>query len=450
MTDTTARPSWGASHRLADRVLATLERFLHVEAVSGGVLIVAALLALVLANSPAAGTYDAFWHAPITLSIGSFSATETVHFFVNEGLMTLFFLVAGLEIRRELHEGALANPRVATLPIVAAFGGVVAPALIYLAFNSATAFRGGWAVPIATDIAFAIGVLALLGPSIPRGVRVLLLALAIIDDVIAVVVIAAVFPMELNVVGAVIAVCAVGVVLLLQRIGIRSAFVYVGPGAVLWYGLWRLGVHPTLAGVLLGLLTPVMPLADRQSTFVVRLEEIVSRLRGQRVRTEELVDSFRRIQHEQRDLIPPVVTVQTALHPWVAYGVLPLFAFANAGVPIVDTALAGDAPHSVALGVTLGLLFGKPLGVLSLVAVAQRLGLCAVPADIGRKGLGLVAVLAGIGFTMAIFIANLAFESQAALDTAKLAVLVASSASALSAVVLGWIWFGDSAAIGKD
>jgi NhaA family Na+:H+ antiporter len=356
--------------------------------------------------------------------------------------MTLFFLVAGLEIRRELHEGALADRRVATLPLVAALGGVIAPALIYLAFNFSAEVRGGWAVPIATDIAFAIGVLALLGRSIPRGVRVLLLALAIIDDVIAVVVIAVAFSAELNVAGALVAACAVGIVLLLQRLGIRSAFVYVVPGAALWYGLWQLGVHPTLAGVLLGLLTPVVPLADRQSGFLVRLEEVVSRLRGQPVRTDELADSFRRIQHEQRDLIPPVVTVQTALHPWVAYGVLPLFAFANAGVPIADTAFASDAPLGVALGVTLGLLLGKPLGVLALVGVAHRLGVCTVPADIGRKGLGLVAVLAGIGFTMAIFIANLAFEAPALLDTAKLAVLAASCASAVAALALGRAWFG--------
>ena len=181
----TRRPSWGASQQFTARVLATLERYLHVEAVSGVVLIVAGLAALLFANSPIAATYHAFWHAPITLAVGAFSTTLSPHFLVNEGLMTIFFLVAGLEIRRELHEGTLCSLRTAALPLAGALGGVLAPAAIYLAFNLDVGQRQGWAVPIATDIAFALGALALLGRSIPSAVRVLLLALAIIDDIIA-------------------------------------------------------------------------------------------------------------------------------------------------------------------------------------------------------------------------------------------------------------------------
>jgi NhaA family Na+:H+ antiporter len=410
------------------------------------VLIAAALLALLLANSPAAGLYQAFWHAPITFGAGSFTVTETVHFFINEGLMTVFFLVAGLEIRRELHEGALADRRLAALPIAAALGGVIAPALIYLAFNATTELSGGWAVPIATDIAFALGVLALLGRAIPRGVRVLLLALAIIDDIVAVIVVAVVFSSDFRIEGAVVAALALGAVLAFQRLGIRSAVVYVLPGVLLWYGLWRFGVHPTLAGVILGFLTPVVPLADpqRAKSFIARLQETARRLQGQPLHSDEVVSSLRRMQLEQRNLVPPVVTVQTALHPWVAYAVLPMFAFANAGVPLADTAIASDAPVSVLYGIVVGLLLGKPLGVLAAGALACRLGWCAIPRDVGWRGLALIAVLAGIGFTMAIFIANLAFTEAIVLDTAKLAVLLASCVAALIALCLGKLWFRGS------
>jgi NhaA family Na+:H+ antiporter len=195
--------------------------------------------------------------------------------------------------------------------------------------------------------------------------------------------------------------------------------------------------------VILGLLTPVVPLADAQRalSFVARLQETARRLQGHQLRSEDVVSSFRRMRLEQRDLVPPVVTVQTALHPWVAYAILPVFAFANAGVPLADTAIASDELRSVAYGVTLGLLIGKPLGVLAVGALACRLGWCAIPRDVGWKGLALVAVLAGIGFTMAIFIANLAFMEPLVLDTAKVGVLLASCAAAIVALGLGKVWF---------
>jgi NhaA family Na+:H+ antiporter len=437
------RPSWGASQELTDRVLHTLERFLHIEAVSGGVLIVAAGLALVWANSPAADSYHALWHAPVTFGVGGITTTQTLHFLVNEGLMTVFFLVAGLEIRRELHEGALSNPRLAALPLAAAVGGVVAPALIYLGFNPDADVRQGWAVPIATDIAFALGVLALLGHSIPRGVRVLLLALAIVDDIVAVVIVATFYSGELRIEGAAVAALALAVVLLFQRLGIRAAVAYVIPASILWYGLWRLGVHPTLAGVVLGLLTPVAPLADRGrvAAFASWLYDAAQRARGPQAYDEELVDSFRRIQVAQRDLTPPVVTVQTALHPWVAYGVLPLFAFANAGVTITATDLGTEISQSIFYGICFGLLLGKPLGILLASAATIRLGWCELPADVGWRGLGLVAFLGGIGFTMAIFIANLAFDSATILATAKISILTASLLSAVFALAIGKLCF---------
>lgn len=439
-----SRPSWGASHHLTDRVVLTLERFLHIEAVSGGVLIFAALIALLWANSPFADAYHGFWHLDVTLGVGSLSVTQSLHFLVNEALMTVFFLVAGMEIRRELHEGALSNIRLATLPLAAAVGGVVMPAIIYLGFNGQPEVRQGWAVPIATDIAFALGVLALLGSAIPRGVRVLLLALAIIDDIIAVLVIALFYSHDLRLDGGVIAAIAVAIVLLFQRFGIRSALAYVLPGAVMWFGLLRLGVHPTLAGVALGLLTPVVALADRSGVarYARKLVDTMSSAREEKLDDRELADSLRQVNSAQLDVIPPVVRVEAHLHPWVAYGVMPLFAFANAGVTIHGASdFAGAGSTAVALGIGLGLLLGKPLGILLASFIAIRMRWCEMPGDVGWKGVSLVALLGGIGFTMSIFIAMLAFESAQLLATAKLAILVASGAAAALALLLGRMLF---------
>jgi NhaA family Na+:H+ antiporter len=442
-----ARPAWGASQHLTERVVQTLERFLHIEAVSGGVLIAAAIVALVWANSPFAHSYDDLWHLPVTIGIGSLSMTQSLHFVVNEGLMTIFFLVAGLEIRRELHEGALSSVRSAALPIVAAIGGVIAPAAIYLSLNW-DANRGGWAVPIATDIAFAVGVLALLGKSIPSGIRILLLALAIIDDIVAVLVIAIGYSHDLNLSGAGIAVAAVLIVFVFQRLGIRSALAYTLPGALLWFGLWRLGVHPTLAGVVLGLLTPALPLAGRGMAEVLpkKLEHIAQRARSEGADHQEVVSSIDEVQVAQRDLVPPVVTVQSQLHGWVAYGIMPLFALANAGVSLSGLDMSDFGNASVVMGILFGLLLGKPLGILLASWITIRLRWCELPTDVGWRGLWLIAFLGAIGFTMSIFIAALAFSDAGLLATAKLAVLIASGIAAAIALVLGRAMFREQLA----
>ena len=442
MPSARVRPAWGASQNFTDRVLQTLERFLHIEAVSGGVLIAAAVIALIWANSPFAQSYHDLWHVPITIGVGSLSTTQTLHFVINEGLMTIFFLLAGLEIRRELHEGALSNLRAAALPIVAAFGGVVAPAAIYLALNWST-HRAGWAVPIATDIAFAVGVLALLGRAIPGGVRILLLALAIIDDVIAVLVIALAFSQDLQPSGAVVAVAAIAIVFAFRRLGIRSAFAYILPGMLLWFGLWRLGVHPTLAGVILGLLTPALPLADRSRADKVlrHLEHATARAKRDGVAHEEVVSSVDELQLAQRNLVPPVVSVEGALHGWVAYGIMPLFALANAGVSFAGQSVGGESSATLAWGIGLGLLLGKPLGILGASAVTIRLGWCTLPDDVGWRGLVLIAFLGAIGFTMSIFIAALAFADETLLASAKLAVLAASGAAAIVSIAVGKAMF---------
>ncbi|MHC2563605.1 Na+/H+ antiporter NhaA [Bradyrhizobium liaoningense] len=241
------------AQRLAEQALGTLHRFLHLEAVSGAVLLVAAAAALIWANSPLAYSYHAFWNLPLTVGVGRHVFSRSLHSWVNDGLMTVFFLVVGMEIRREVHEGALSRLDQATLPLVAATGGVIVPALIYLSLNSDPARGQGWAVPTATDIAFAVGVLALLGRTIPVNVRVFLLALAIIDDIIAVLIIALFYTASLQPGGFIIASIGVLAALGFQRIGIGSAPFYVLPGSLVWIGFTVAGIHPTLAGVVLGL-----------------------------------------------------------------------------------------------------------------------------------------------------------------------------------------------------
>ena len=428
---------------LAERAFATLERFLHIEAVSGIVLLAAAAIALIWANSAFAHSYHDLWHTPLSLGLGSYVFAQPLHFWINDALMTIFFLVVGMEIRREIHEGALSNFKQAALPLAAALGGVVVPALIYLAFNSEAGRRDGWAVPTATDIAFAVGVLALLGRSIPGNVRVFLLALAIIDDIIAVLIIAFFYSGGLDYSGFLVAGLGILMVLGLQRIGIGSAYVYVIPGAVVWIGLLMTGAHPTLAGVVLGLMTPVVSVRLREQPL-----DMVSRAAGDLLGRDadpalgrsELAQPLRQLRLAQREVLPPVVRVQTALHPWVAYTIMPLFALANAGVSLDGIDLSAGGSQWVMFGVAIALIAGKPLGVISMSWLMVRLGWCALPPGVTWGGICLIGLLAGVGFTMSIFIAMLAFAGDPNfLGAAKLGVLLGSLVTALLGLALGTI-----------
>lgn len=427
------------AQQLAERALASLERFLHIEAVSGVVLLIAAIAALIWANSPVAASYDALWHTPITLGIGSLVYSQSLHFWVNDGLMTIFFLVVGMEIRREIHEGALSSLRQASLPMLAAMGGVAVPAMVYLGFGHAPSEQQGWAVPTATDIAFAVGVLALLGKSIPSNIRVFLLALAIIDDIIAVLIIAVFYSGGLDYVGFVVAAVGLLLVLVMQRIGVGSALPYVIPGAITWVGVLMTGAHPTLAGVVLGLMTPVTsrPMWERPVEAVSRLsEEVVGRAKAAAQNADELLTPLKQLRVAQREVLPPVVRVQSALHPWVAFGIMPLFALANAGVSLSGVNLDSETPRWVMESVMAALVIGKPVGIVGITWLMVRLGVCSLPPGVNWSGITLIGLLAGIGFTMSIFIANLAFASPAALGAAKLGVLAGS----VVAASLGLAW----------
>jgi NhaA family Na+:H+ antiporter len=425
--------TWLPARRFAESIVRPLERFLHVQAASGLLLLAAAAVALAWANSPYHASYAHLWHTPVTLGIGGWVFRQSLHFWINEGLMVVFFFVVGLEIRREMHDGELSQLKRAALPVFAALGGMLAPALIYFALNRAPPASSGWGVPTATDIAFAVGILALLGKRVPAAIRVLLLALAIIDDIGAIIIIALFYSSGISLVGLLIAALGVAGVFALRIFGVRPALAYVLPGAVLWAGLLRAGIHPTIGGVILGLLTPVRPWFG-QVRFVEVLENAVRELRNRSTEHDDahsLLRPLARVAIARREAVAPLVRLEAGLHPWVAYGIMPLFAFANAGVRIAGVDLGAPASSRIVLGVVLGLVLGKPLGILAASFLAVRARIAALPYGVTWRGVTLVGIVAGIGFTMAIFIAGLAFADASNLGAAKLGVLLASVIAAV-------------------
>jgi NhaA family Na+:H+ antiporter len=436
-----ARPAAVASAALlTEKIRKPLERFFAIEAASGIVLLAATLLALLWANSPWGDLYAQLWDLPVRFGLGDQGWELTLHFVVNDGLMTVFFLLVGLEIRRELHDGALADIRRAVVPFAAALGGVAIPALIYIALATDGALRRGWAIPTATDIAFAIGVLAVLGKGVPSNVRVLLLALAVIDDVVAILVIAFFYSAGIQLAGLLTVGFGVVAILAFQRLDVRSAFAYILPGAIVWMGMLRAGVHPTLTGVILGLLTPTVIPTTRERLVAAAgraLDELRERLGQDRHHARELAEPVKRLRHAERELLPPVTRVELALHPWVAYGIMPLFALANAGVRLDGVSFADSGTTMLVVAVICGLVVGKPLGIFAFTYLVTKLRLAALPPDVTWRGVLLVGCLGGIGFTMSIFIANLAFDDASLLAGAKLAVLLGSVIAGVGGWLLG-------------
>jgi Na+:H+ antiporter, NhaA family len=427
--------AWPRAKKAIDRVIRPIEHFLDVEASSGLVLLVAAAVALVWANSPWSSAYEHLWHTTIGFHVGATDFSASLHFLINDGLMVVFFFVVGLEIRREMHGGELSEMRRAILPFAAAAGGMIAPAVIYLCVNHDPPTRTGWGVPMATDIAFAVGVLALLGKRIPSGLRVLLLALAIIDDIGAILVIAVFYSSGIEWTWLPLALAGLLLILIMQRVGVRKPALYVPAGFVVWVGFLESGIHPTIAGVAIGLLTPARAWLGGEG-FVSRAETAVQRVRSEVAKgheERELLEPLREIGDAKREAIAPVVRLEAALHPWVAFGIMPLFALANAGVPLGKL----SDGIGVSLGVLLGLVLGKPAGVLLGTFVVTRLRLTSLPRRVTWPGILVVGLVAGIGFTMAIFIAGLAFTRTEHLNAAKTAVLAASVLAATAGLVVG-------------
>jgi NhaA family Na+:H+ antiporter len=388
----TNRSPAGAVRRVVDPV----KEFLHTEAAGGLFLLAATVVALGWANSPFAAGYEGLWGRELTIGAGPLSVTEDLKHWVNDGLMALFFFVVGLEIKREQVVGELRDPRRASLPVLAAVGGVVVPAGIFLLLNAGGQGARGWGIPMATDIAFAIGVLAVLGSRVPAGAKVFLLTLAIVDDILAITVIAVFYSSQLAVGWLAVAAGGMALVFVLRCSGVRAISAYVPLGVLVWLATLESGVHATIAGVALGLATPARPVGSR----------------------------------------PVLGQLQHRLHPLSSYLVIPLFALANAGVPLGRDALGSAARSPVAWGVALGLLAGKILGVAAASLAAVRLRLGALPDDLTMRHVLGLAALAGIGFTVSLFIAELAYPGSDLVDLAKVGILAGSLASGLAGAAL--------------
>ena len=428
----------------AGRLSFPFREFIQAEA-SGGILLLAcAVVALVWANSRWAGGYAELWAIEVTIGPGDLAITETLLHWVNDGLMAVFFFVVGLEIKREVLVGELASPRQATLPVAAALGGAVVPAGIFVALNAGSSGIDGWGVPMATDIAFALGVLALLGDRVPLGLKVFLTALAIVDDLVAVLVIALFYTAEIEWValgtGALFLVALVAA----NGLHVRRPIVYALLGAGLWVAFLESGVHATIAGVVLAMTIPART-AIHPDEFLDRgraLLDAFERARGagSDIRTNGAQQAaVQELEAACEEVETPLQRLEHALHPWVAFGIIPLFALANAGVDLGGS--LGDAfTDRVTLGVVVGLVIGKQVGIMAFAWLATRTGMTALPAGVDWRQLYGASWLAGIGFTMSLFIADLAFAEASLLTSAKLGILAAS----VMAGVVGYVLLGRS------
>lgn len=420
-------PGSGAAAAVGARSLpAGVRRFLATEAAGGLALMLAALVALVWANSPWRGAYEDLWHAHVDLTVGGLGVEDDLRHLVNDGLMALFFLVVGLEVKRELVAGDLRDRRVAALPAVAALGGMVLPALAYLAFNGGTPGAAGWGVPIATDIAFALGVLALLGSRVPPALKLFLLTLAIVDDVGAIAVIAVAYTDDLNPAALAVAAGLVAAAAACVRARVWATGVYVALGVACWLATYESGVHGTLAGVAFGLLAPARPLAPGD----------VAREWAEDLSDEPTAAEMQSLTTVARETVSVAERTQHRLHPYTSFLVVPIFALANAGVRLSGDALEGAGPQRVALGVLVGLVAGKLAGVTLASALAVRLRISALPEGVTWPQLVGIAALAGVGFTVSLFVGGLAFEDPALARAATVAVLAASVAASLLGAAL--------------
>jgi Na+:H+ antiporter, NhaA family len=423
--------------RLKKTPLTIFQRFFRTETLGGLVLLGFGLAALALANSPLAEVYNHVWKIPLTLGMASHALSLSLHDWINDGLMAVFFLLVGLEIKRELLAGELSSPRQAALPIACAIGGMVVPAVMYLIFN----FRGpgahGWGIPMATDIAFALGALNLIAPQAPIGAKVLLTALAIVDDMGAVLVIA--FFYSQGIVWSALGGAVVTLLVLIgfNLIGVRHLWPYLLVGIVLWYFVHASGVHATIAGVALAFIIPTHSRINAQE-FSTEARSLLDEF--DRTETGDFLvltskgqqETLSALERASQGVIAPVLRLEHALHNFSAFVVMPLFAFANAGVKIELSVQHAE----IGLGILAGLMFGKPLGIMIAALVAVKIGIASLPHAVNWRSLLGYAFLAGIGFTMSLFIAMLAFEEPVLIYAAKRGIIAASLLAGIAGALI--------------
>ena len=405
------------------RLLSPFLDFLKTEALGAILLASSATLALIWANSPWSGSYENLWSARFAITVAGQSLDLDLRHWVNDGLMTIFFFVVGLEIKREITSGHLANRRAALLPVVAAIGGMAVPALIYLLIAGQTAPRG-WAIPMATDIALAIGVMSVAKGRTPASLRAFLLGLAIVDDIGAIVIIAVVYSSGVAFGWLTAAGVGIGMALLIRRTGVQSVLVYVVVGIAVWYALFEGGIHPTIAGVIMGVMAPTT--ARSESNFI-DIEEVDDFSRSDDGSTDDA---------KGKGSVSVVEWLEHVLHPWSSYFIVPVFALANSGIEVSINGLRDAFASSVMWGIFFGLLVGKPLGIFLAVRLATKSGIADTPE--GARPLQILGVgtTAGIGFTVALFITDLALTNEVDQTNAKMAILLASVTAAILGIAI--------------
>lgn len=422
-----------------ERLTLPIQEFIKAEAFSGILLISFMLIALVWANSPWSASYESLWQTPVMINIGSFKIDKPLLLWINDGLMAVFFFVVGLEIKRELLVGELSSLRQALFPIFAAIGGMLIPAAIYLTVNAGRPGETGWGIPMATDIAFALGVLALLGKRAPLSLKIFLTAVAIVDDIGAVLVIALFYTSEIVWSSLGLAAVIFVILILISRMGVRKPLPYALLGILLWVAFLKSGVHATVAGVLLAMTIPATTIINRKG-FLERTRKYLDQFEKEGIRDGNPFTTYKQRAYLQaiedctNGVQAPLQQLEHALHPWVAYFIMPVFALANAGVDL-GTNIVSALLNPVAIGIILGLVVGKQVGITFMAWLVTKLGLSDRIIGVTWKQIYGASMLAGIGFTMSLFISNLAFDDPALLANAKVGILAASAISA----ALGWI-----------
>ena len=431
-------------------IFSSIRKFFQMEASGGILLMLSAVVAVIWANSPFAEAYFHLWHAHVAVELGPLVISKHLLHWINDGLMAIFFLMVGLEIKHEILSGELSSPKKAALPIAAAIGGMIIPAILYISLNAGTPTAGGWGVPMATDIAFAMGVIILLGKRVPTTLKVFLVALAIVDDLGAVLVIAFFYTSKLSVTA-----LGVGGLFLLglivaNRLGVRTSPIYVLLGLGLWVALLKSGIHATLAGVLMALTIPagrkISPNAFLEIERNAMRDYMGSTTPNQQGLNHKQEHALHDIEQARRDATSPLERFTHSLHGWVTFLIMPLFAFANAGVSFGGIDIVESLTSPLALGIILGLFVGKQVGIFGFSWLAIKTGIAEMPARTSWKQIYGVSTLAGIGFTMSLFIASLAFGEGAVLDVAKVAIFMAS----LMAGILGWFLLSNGSSPQED
>jgi NhaA family Na+:H+ antiporter len=418
---------------LSREVLLPAERFIYSETISGALLLLCAIAALAWANSPWSESYFALRDTPVSLKIGGFSLALDLQHWINDGLMAIFFFVVALEIKRELIHGNLSDPRKAALPVLAALGGMILPAGIYFAVNFGGKGAAGWGIPMATDIGFTVAILALLGSRVPAGLRLFLLTFAIADDVGAILVIAIYYTAHFSLLAAGLGLAVLGLMLAMRWLGFSSPLAYLFPAVLFWVAMIKSGVHATIAGVILGAITPSKSPGNKH-TFVqaVRKNLPVVRDALDNEKAERVEVGLGRIEELARQTESPLERLERMVHPWASYLVLPVFALMNAGVAFSAEFIRQAFASAVTWGVMAGLLAGKVAGVTVFSWLSVRLGWAALPDGVGWRHIVGAGLIGGVGFTVSLFITGLAFTDKVLVEEAKVGVLAASLIAALS------------------